>query len=66
MTCIRNNKAKVFRSCGYHLTLIRAGHLIDLVLSSEDRLLLGIKYSCFDGKRWIEDGTNPGKEEGDA
>ena len=32
-----------------YLALMRAGRLIDAVLSSEDRPLLGIKYSCFDG-----------------
>ena len=32
-----------------YLALMRAGRLIDSVLSSENRPLLGIKYSCFDG-----------------
>lgn len=31
-----------------HLALMKAGRLIDSVLSSENRPLLGIKYSCFD------------------
>ena len=32
-----------------YLALMRAGRLIDSGLSSENRPLLGIKYSCFDG-----------------
>ncbi len=32
-----------------YLALMRAGRLIDAVLPSEDRPLLGIKYSCFAG-----------------
>ncbi len=32
-----------------YLALMRAGRLIDSVLPPEDRQLLGIKYSCFDG-----------------
>ena len=32
-----------------YLALMRAGRLIDSVLSSGDRPLLGVKYSCFDG-----------------
>ena len=32
-----------------YLALMEAGRLIDSVLPSEDRPLLGIKYSCFDG-----------------
>ena len=32
-----------------YLALMEAGRLIDSVLPSEDRSLLGIKYSCFDG-----------------
>jgi len=31
-----------------YLALMRAGRLIDSGLSSEDRPLIGIKYSCFD------------------
>ena len=43
--------AKAGYDAGYkpYLALMRAGRLIDAVLSSEDRPLLGIKYSCFDG-----------------
>ncbi len=32
-----------------YLALMRAGRLIDKALPPEDRPLLGIKYSCFDG-----------------
>ena len=32
-----------------YLALMKAGRLIDSVVSSENRPLLGIKYSCFDG-----------------
>ena len=32
-----------------YLALMSAGHLIDSVLSSEDRPQLGIKYGCFNG-----------------
>ena len=43
--------AKAGYDAGYkpYLALMRAGRLIDAILSSEDRPLLGIKYSCFDG-----------------
>ena len=32
-----------------YLALMKAGRLIDSVLPPENRSLLGIKYSCFDG-----------------
>ncbi len=32
-----------------YLASMRTGRLIDAILSSENRPLLGIKYSCFDG-----------------
>ena len=43
--------AKAGYDAGYkpYLALMRAGRLIDSVVPPEDRPLLGIKYSCFDG-----------------
>ena len=32
-----------------HVALMKAGRLIDSVLPPEDRPLLGVKCSCFDG-----------------
>ncbi|MCY4459570.1 MAG: hypothetical protein OXC26_04075 [Albidovulum sp.] len=43
--------AKDGYDAGYkpYLALMRVGRLIDSGLSSENRPLLGINYSCFDG-----------------
>ena len=43
--------AKAGYEAGYkpYLALMRAGRLIDSVVPPQERPLLGIKYSCFDG-----------------
>ena len=42
-------KAGMDASYKPYLALMRVGRQIDSVLSSENRPLLGIKYSCIDG-----------------